>query len=196
MDAVWQVLFIAQWLVVVLLAVFLVAILRVLGGLQQQVDLLAEQQLAPPPLTLNTPLADGTYTSVTGEVLRLSEMWHQGRLLLFFVSTGCVPCRDMLRRFGELYGEAIASGWSACILCLGPEPLVRYLIEDANLPRSLPVAAVDQESIARTYGVLTTPTVVATDAHGLVRGVIVGPSDDEQLRQLLFRQFAPPLVAR
>lgn len=193
MNGIWITTYALLWLVVLLEAVFIIAILRSLGGMHLRLEQLAPHQTAPGTLAPGDRLAGGHFTGLSGEDLDLAALWRKGQLLLFFVSTGCAPCRDTLRQFADLYPASREAGWRACVLCAGQPTMVSYLVEDAGLPASLPVVAVDQEHLIRAYGVATTPTLVTVDAAGRVRDVVVGPSDDGQLRQILFGQAVPAL---
>ena len=184
MDGLWIVSYVVLWLIVCVQGVMIVALLRLAG----EPGLRLSKQGQPRELTKGSHLLDRTIVGLNGERSSLSALWRGERLLLFFTSVECPPCRDLLSRFATLYDAALATGWRACVLCVGKPAAVQELVDESGLPASLLIAAVDprgQDDLARAYGLSGTPTLVAVDGGGHVQSVIVGPVDDVHLRQLI-----------
>lgn len=183
MNGVWIGGHIALWLIVGLEAVCIIGLLRLVGGLAQRID----QHLPPDQLDRGAKVVDRAVVGLSGERSTFSELWQGGRLLLFFVSSGCQPCRDLLSQYAALNAAGLEVGSRACVLCLDHPMTARQLAGDTGLPPSVLVAAVaerEQDEMVRTYGASVTPTLVVVDANGRVEDVVVGAVDGERLRQI------------
>lgn len=183
---------VALWCLVLVESLFIIALLRALGGIQERLSSLS-QQGGQGELVPGSTLPDRAFTDSCGEAMQLSSLWQEKRLVVLMASTGCVPCRDTLRWLGALYSSQGIRDWQACALCDGHPTMVKYLLQDANFPTEVPVAAVERGYLTRTFGITTTPTIVIVDTTGLIQRVAVGPHDEEQLRQLITAKPIRPL---
>lgn len=185
----WIVAFVILSLVVVVEGVFIIAILRMLGSVVARIS---EDDGQPAPLQPGIAVADNRYTDIAGHPFSLAGLWGQGPLLLFLVSTGCVPCRDVLREFAGMSHAANAAGWQVCVLCIGSARMTMYLIEDAGLPAGPVIAAVDGQTLVKAYGITATPTVAHIDTSGRVQEVLqpTGNPEDRRLADLVLGRAA------
>lgn len=187
MPVIWFVALVVVAGITLIEGVFIIAILRLVGQLHVQIEKLS--QASDSPSSARAPLReipDGEFTSVTGEEFTLSSLWQRKQTLLLFMSAGCPACVEMLRQVSTLMRDTRSADMAACVLYAGHPDRVRDVTASLALPSNVKVAAVEVERLAREYAIAKPPTVVAIDAPGQIREVIVGPTDNQRLRGLLF----------
>ncbi|HUN81903.1 MAG TPA: TlpA disulfide reductase family protein [Phycisphaerae bacterium] len=105
-------------------------------------------------------------------------------VLLDFMFTGCMPCREALPKLSRLYSEHGKRGLDVISLCTSwGESGVHGLMD--RLKVSHPVAVLKKD-LEKAFGARAYPTYVLIDRKGVVRSVSVGdaPSEEEILKLL------------
>jgi thiol-disulfide isomerase/thioredoxin len=114
----------------------------------------------------------------------------RGRVVLLdFWATWCGPCRLMSSSLAGLQARYGAQGLS--VVGLSTEDLQRVAAFARRTGMAYPVASDQSAETSRAYGVVSLPTVVVIDKHGVVRDVAIGYDGssparlDALVRQLL-----------
>lgn len=188
-EFVWVASHVGLWLIVVLEGAFLIGVLRVLGIMHQRLEQLG-RQAEPAGFGPDDQLPDGTFVTLAGGEVRLASLWEGGKLLLFFVTPGCLACRDALRLLAVALPEVVADGWRTCVVCKGRPNLAGFLLQDAQLPESVPFALIDEEDRSR-FPAVQTPTLFTVDARGRIRDAVAGPLNEERFRHIVFGHKVP-----
>lgn len=93
---------------------------------------------------------------------RAPQMAGDGPAILYFTASGCAQCR------------------------LQQTPILERLLAEVDAPIRLhKVDAVEEDELARAYGILTVPTTVLLDASGRPRAINHGLATAERLRAQL-----------
>jgi thiol-disulfide isomerase/thioredoxin len=117
----------------------------------------------------------------------------RGRVVLLdFWATWCGPCRAMTSSLGALQAQYGARGLS--VVGLSTEDLQRVASFARRTSMPYPVGSDQNAQTARSYGIVSLPTVVVIDKHGVVRDLTIGYDAsaatrlDGTVRQLLAEQ--------
>jgi thiol-disulfide isomerase/thioredoxin len=97
----------------------------------------------------------------------------RGRVVLLdFWATWCGPCRAMSSNLGALQARYGSRGLT--VVGLSTEDLQRVASFARQTAIPYPVASDQSAETTRSYGIVSLPTVVAIDKHGVVRDLAIG----------------------
>lgn len=173
----WIVLFGLQWVV-------LAALLVVVLGLNQRVLALWSSGRAngsSAPMLPNTLPMTGQSLPAGSPLLDLGT----GDRIFMFVGSGCPPCRDLQARLAADPAETLRALNEASLFMLADAGGESFF----SMP-GVSTVVVDDGAISDAVGVQATPTGIAVDFAGVVRGA--SPANSlEDVRRLADRLIAP-----
>ena len=184
---VWSGALIFLAILVVIHSVILLALLRQVGIVQDQLVTLQTRARSGGSLNTVPKIPDIRLVDIGGSEFNLSDLWDRGPALLAFVSTGCAACTDSLEQLAELTslergGAGSLQGLQIAVICSGHLENVAYMREFVRLPNAARVAAVDSSTMQETFGVSTTPTMAIVGDRGYVQSVSIGSGNREDVR--------------
>ena len=144
----------------------------------------ASAELSP---LLGKPAPEFATTSLTGAPFHLAS--HRGHYVVVnFFASWCVPCRTEAPDLVEFAYTAKRDGV--------PVDLVSVVFNDADVEALAFVRTIGMQwpalrdrngAIAASYGVTSPPTSVIMSPSGKVVAVLIGPTNNQQLRDLIAR---------
>lgn len=191
-----------EWLVLTGTAVavtvegfFIIAILRALGHLDQQMLAGSEAQCSGSSASSGV-LNDASLEDIHGDSVSLARLWQRGKLVLCFISSDCSACQELLHHIATLQDDAARLGIQFCLLSLGEPDDARQLASVAGLTSAVTVVPVhDARLFEHDYGITGTPALITADFMGRVDQVIVGPIDRDRLEGIVFAGMTTAFAA-
>jgi methylamine dehydrogenase accessory protein MauD len=159
-SGVWLMAFATLWLLVLIEAFFIFAILRQLGLLQGRFP---EQ---PAALSIGSEAPDFELQDLSGRSLAQSA--HRGRgLLLAVVSPTCSGCTKLVPAINA-YLQAAAQGPPVWLICVGSDDACRGFASDHAV--RAPVLRDVALTVWNSYKLSTFPWVLSIDRKGVIQG--------------------------
>ena len=154
----------ALWLVVLLLAFFLLGALRnlaLLGWRLEQLEATTPRRLGRDGLRRGKKAPDFTLPSAAGPDVSLHE-YAGRRVLLVFTQAGCSPCHAIVPELNRLGGDV------QVLVVNNGDPEATREWGDEVKPR-FPVLIQERFSISKQYEVFATPFAFLVDEWGVIR---------------------------
>jgi thioredoxin-related protein len=193
MTIAWIILFGCLSLLVLIEGIFIIAILRVLGGVQLQVrGLEPTQEMRSLD---HDRLAKHPLMTMDGQAISLPMLWAREPILFVFVSTSCSACVDMLQHIFELSMRTTTHSIPSHVLCLGQRAEVGKLMASVNLPSSISATVVEEPRLFQECGVSTLPTLLLVDTTGRVLVSEIGPISADRLQRVFAVNSTPAFVS-
>jgi len=168
MEGIWLIAFVLQWILLLLLAVLMGGVLRLLGSVQQRLQL-----VAPPTsrFELGERVSDFELPDLDGRLFTSnSVVGFNQKVLLLFLNITCISCKTVVERVAELanQGRRLKElGWSFILICHGGPAEVKDLV--TPLASQDVVVVIDGEGIVyQQYGIRAFPAGIAIDSLGRV----------------------------
>lgn len=166
MRGLWLVSYVALWILFLAVALVLVSILRNQGVLYTSIKAATPRlEAAPSALKPGQTLPLVTWQTLAGESRTLAEL-RGVKLAIALVSPSCKPCIEYLLKLGvrQASPDPLDPGLKrTVIVSLGDLPGTARLLEQAQLPSTVPVFVDVQREVAERWGISTTPTTVIVD---------------------------------
>lgn len=165
MTGLWLISYIALWILFLVVAVVLLSVLRNLGVIYE--SMVKTVKLSPPPtkLVAGEVLPELTLQTLAGDSTSLSE-FPKKKTAFIIVSSHCSPCVSLLKRIAEdnTNPDPLDSTIrSRIIVSVGSIPESAELISRSRLPQDVPVLVDAENSLAKEWGITTTPTTIVVD---------------------------------
>ncbi|QCR31559.1 peroxiredoxin [Lysinibacillus sp. SGAir0095] len=142
-----------------------------------QVEGLEKGQIAP----------DFTLETLSGEPLTLSELKGK-KVILNFWASWCPPCKKEMPHLQKYYQEE-AKEENAVIVAVNLTHTERSLDEIKTVQQfvdsyelSFPIPLMKEKGVDRLYQIMTIPSTFMIDSTGRIQHHIVGPLDQEAIR--------------
>ena len=142
-----------------------------------QVEGLEKGQIAP----------DFTLETLSGEPLTLSELKGK-KVILNFWASWCPPCKKEMPHLQKYYQEE-AKEENAIIVAVNLTHTERSLDEIKTVQQfvdsyelSFPIPLMKEKGVDRLYQIMTIPSTFMIDSTGRIQHHIVGPLDQEAIR--------------
>jgi methylamine dehydrogenase accessory protein MauD len=167
MNGIWLISYLALWVLVIILTIFVLGLVRQLGIIQAR--------LGPEKKNLLVT-REGLAVGSAAPDLRGSDVIHQREFklanlmgrpsMVIFISPRCAPCQELLPHIPELQNTWGKKG--AVVLCShGSAEASLHLARAHQL--EIPVIADVEGTIAQAYKVRATPFAYRLDRNGTVR---------------------------
>ena len=152
------------WLVVLLLAFFLLGALRnlaLLGWRLEQLEATTPRRLGRDGLRGGKKAPDFTLPSAAGPDVSLHE-YAGRRVLLVFTQSGCSPCHAIMPELNRLGGDV-----PVLVVNNGDAETTRRWAAEAKV--CFPILVQEGFSVSRRYEVFATPFAFLIDEQGVIR---------------------------
>lgn len=177
MTGIWLASHLVLWLVVLVMAVALLAVLRNLGVIYESIEGSRRLKPAPTQLAAGQALPDVTFRTFAGEQIPLRQF--QGTATAFaVVSPTCSGCSTFLQELAE--GERDADPLdptvtNKVVVSIGDQKLTAALLQRLGINGNLRVVLDPDGGTTKVWGISSTPATVITDADlRVVRQAFVG----------------------
>ncbi|MBX5457010.1 MAG: redoxin domain-containing protein [Thermogemmatispora sp.] len=169
MTGLWLLVFLVQWLLLIVLYCIVFAILRYLASLQSR---LGQASVRVTRFEAGDKVSDFTLTDVAGQATSLGQFLQRGRkVLLLLLSASCTTCRAIVAQLDELAsrpGGVPALGWMVVAVIYGQPAEVRLMAETLREREGIAVLVDSEALVARSYLVASIPIGLALDENGRV----------------------------
>jgi methylamine dehydrogenase accessory protein MauD len=160
MTGVWLIAFTFLWVLVLIEAFLIFAILRQLGVLSAR---LPER---PTGLAAGTRAPDYRLPDLGGQAVSLSSYSGRG-ILLAFISPSCPMCKPLLPAINQFYLICTDVGVTVQVICEAAVDECRRLAEEYAI--AAPMLVDEAGTASQLYRVPGVPHVVSIDTKGVVR---------------------------
>ena len=167
MSGLWLVSYLALWILVIILTIFVLGLVRQLGIMQARLG----------PENKNLLITrEGLAVGSAAPDIRGSDVMQQREFklanlmgrpsIVIFISPSCAPCQELLPHIPELQNTWGKKG--TVVLCShGPSEASLHLARAHHL--AIPVISDVEGTIAQAYKVRATPFAYRLDPNGIVR---------------------------
>lgn len=171
MTGIWLIVFVLQWLLLLLLAVLMVGVLRYLSFVQRNIHLVAQYSSR---FDLGERISHFELPDLEGLPVVSKVLFNRNqRTVLLFLSTSCSGCSALVSYLANLVrkeGGLKRFGWSIVAIYTGPytsrESAEKHI--DPVLLNEVTVVVDEKASIFREYDIRSFPVGIAVDQAGHV----------------------------
>lgn len=170
MSGIWTISYIAMWVIIAGLTFTVVGLLRQLGLIQLRLGVDPGALITTEGIARGVPAPDFEAADVgTGKRVRLAEFRGQ-RVMLVFLTTGCLACRELVPHLNEVARE-YRDSIQFLTVCYGDVPACSYFARTHHL--EITMLSDPTNVVATSYGITATPFAFLIGEQGLVllRGV-------------------------
>jgi peroxiredoxin len=173
MQGIWLVAFIAQWILLLLLAFLMVQAMRFLRLLYKRL----------PP---NTSVKHGDHISdfelpdIHNQLVRSSSLpGHDKSMLLLFVRSTCSSCRLLVKHIAKVAQQRADANRFPChivFVCSGKRSDIEKMMNILPTLGDITVLVDKDEIVFAWYGIQTTPFGLAINSRGKVYSLLTHPA--------------------
>lgn len=182
MQGPWFILFLVQWVVVLVLVLLVAGILRQLSTVEERWNMMV------PPITSyerGQHIADFELPNAVGSRVRMTDLLQQfNGALLLFATTTCPACENLFAQVEEVVARSSEPFTTALVvIAAGKEDRLAQLVaRHPNLRHAQLAILVDEAGVVfRQFGITAVPLGLALDRQGKVTHQSQNPHVDNWL---------------
>lgn len=175
MQGIWLVAFIAQWILLLLLAFLMVQAMRFLRLLYKRL---------PPNTSVKQGdnISDFELPDIHNQLVSSSSLLGQDKsMLLLFVRSTCSSCRLLIKHIAKVAQQRAGANGLPChvvFVCSGKQPDIEKIMNILPIQGDITVLVDKDEIVFTYYGIQSTPFGLAINSMGKVYSLLTYPAGD------------------